>query len=40
MNCFKVLYFSYKCYLINILRKEFNFLGMFLIFNVKDKKSV
>ncbi|WQS99733.1 ribosome biogenesis GTPase Der [Helicobacter pylori] len=39
MNRPKALHFSYKRYLINILRKEFNFLGTPLILNAKDKKS-
>ncbi len=39
MNRPKALHFSYKRYLINTLRKEFNFLGTPLILNVKDKKS-
>lgn len=39
MNRPKALHFSYKRYLINTLRKEFNFLGMPLILNAKDKKS-
>lgn len=39
MNRPKALHFSYKRYLINTLRKEFNFLGTPLIFNAKDKKS-
>ncbi|RVY38272.1 ribosome biogenesis GTPase Der [Helicobacter pylori] len=39
MNCPKALHFSYKRYLINTLRKEFNFLGTPLILNAKDKKS-
>ncbi|NHB48998.1 ribosome biogenesis GTPase Der [Helicobacter pylori] len=38
MNRPKALHFSYKRYLINTLRKEFNFLGTPLILNVKDKK--
>ncbi|WRA80149.1 ribosome biogenesis GTPase Der [Helicobacter pylori] len=40
MNRPKALHFSYKRYLINTLRKEFNFLGTPLILNAKDKKSV
>ncbi|CAJ99959.1 ribosome biogenesis GTPase Der [Helicobacter acinonychis] len=40
MNRPKALHFSYKRYLINTLRKEFNFLGTPLIINAKDKKSV
>ncbi|BAW65555.1 ribosome biogenesis GTPase Der [Helicobacter pylori] len=40
MNRPKALHFSYKRYLINTLRKEFNFLGTPLILNTKDKKSV
>ncbi|WQW49998.1 ribosome biogenesis GTPase Der [Helicobacter pylori] len=39
MNRPKALHFSYKRYLINTLRKEFNFLGTPLILNAKDKKS-
>ncbi len=39
MNRSKALHFSYKRYLINTLRKEFNFLGTPLILNAKDKKS-
>ncbi|GAA6927312.1 ribosome biogenesis GTPase Der [Helicobacter pylori] len=39
MNRPKALHFSYKRYLINALRKEFNFLGTPLILNAKDKKS-
>ncbi|WRD03610.1 ribosome biogenesis GTPase Der [Helicobacter pylori] len=39
MNRPKSLHFSYKRYLINTLRKEFNFLGTPLILNAKDKKS-
>ncbi|AFI05357.1 ribosome biogenesis GTPase Der [Helicobacter cetorum] len=39
MNRPKALHFSYKRYLINTLRKEFNFLGTPLIINAKDKKS-
>lgn len=39
MNRPKALHFSYKRYLINTLRKEFNFLGTPLILNTKDKKS-
>ncbi|GAA9429196.1 ribosome biogenesis GTPase Der [Helicobacter pylori] len=39
MNRPKALHFSYKRYLINTLRREFNFLGTPLILNVKDKKS-
>ncbi|RVZ04077.1 ribosome biogenesis GTPase Der [Helicobacter pylori] len=39
MNRPKALHFSYKRYLINTLRKEFNFLGTPLILNSKDKKS-
>ncbi len=39
MNCPKALHFSYKRYLINTLRKEFNFLGTPLILKAKDKKS-
>ncbi|EJB14698.1 ribosome-associated GTPase EngA [Helicobacter pylori CPY1313] len=39
MNRPKALHFSYKRYLINTLRKEFNFLGTPLIFNAKDKKA-
>ncbi|WRA00817.1 ribosome biogenesis GTPase Der [Helicobacter pylori] len=39
MNRPKTLHFSYKRYLINTLRKEFNFLGTPLILNAKDKKS-
>ncbi|PUD32720.1 ribosome biogenesis GTPase Der [Helicobacter pylori] len=39
MNRPKALHFSYKRYLINTLRKEFNFLGVPLILNAKDKKS-
>ncbi len=39
MNRPKALHFSYKRYLINTLRKEFNFLGAPLILNAKDKKS-
>lgn len=39
MNRPKALHFSYKRYLINTLRKEFNFLGTALILNAKDKKS-
>ncbi|MGN8469974.1 ribosome biogenesis GTPase Der [Helicobacter pylori] len=38
MNRPKALHFSYKRYLINTLRKEFNFLGTPLILNAKDKK--
>ncbi|WP_104713562.1 ribosome biogenesis GTPase Der [Helicobacter cetorum] len=38
MNRPKSLHFSYKRYLINTLRKEFNFLGTPLIINAKDKK--
>ncbi|MBM0607234.1 ribosome biogenesis GTPase Der [Helicobacter pylori] len=40
MNRPKALHFSYKRYLINTLRKGFNFLGTPLILNAKDKKSV
>ncbi|MGL2388000.1 ribosome biogenesis GTPase Der [Helicobacter pylori] len=40
MNRPKALHFSYKRYLINTLREEFNFLGTPLILNAKDKKSV
>ncbi|GAA9234291.1 ribosome biogenesis GTPase Der [Helicobacter pylori] len=40
MNRPKALHFSYKRYLINTLRKEFNFLGTPLILNAKDKRSV
>ncbi|GAA9661019.1 ribosome biogenesis GTPase Der [Helicobacter pylori] len=40
MNRPKALHFSYKRYLINTLRKEFNFLGTPLILNAKDKKSI
>ncbi|NHB54748.1 ribosome biogenesis GTPase Der [Helicobacter pylori] len=40
MNRPKALHFSYKRYLINTLRKEFNFLGTPLILNAKDKKGV
>ncbi|GAA7472002.1 ribosome biogenesis GTPase Der [Helicobacter pylori] len=39
MNRPKALHFSYKRYLINTLRKEFNFLGTPLILNAKDKKA-
>ncbi|WQZ17707.1 ribosome biogenesis GTPase Der [Helicobacter pylori] len=39
MNRPKALHFSYKRYLINTLRKEFNFLGTPLILNARDKKS-
>ncbi|RVY21995.1 ribosome biogenesis GTPase Der [Helicobacter pylori] len=39
MNRPKALHFSYKRYLINTLRKEFNFLGTPLILNAKDKKN-
>ncbi|AEN17015.1 GTP-binding protein Der [Helicobacter pylori SNT49] len=39
MNRPKALHFSYKRYLINTLRKEFNFLGTPLILNAKNKKS-
>ncbi|GAA9472555.1 ribosome biogenesis GTPase Der [Helicobacter pylori] len=39
MNRPKALHFSYRRYLINTLRKEFNFLGTPLILNAKDKKS-
>ncbi|GAA9929043.1 ribosome biogenesis GTPase Der [Helicobacter pylori] len=39
MNRPKALHFSYKRYLINTLRKEFNFLGTPLILNAKDKRS-
>ncbi|MFT2645038.1 ribosome biogenesis GTPase Der [Helicobacter pylori] len=39
MNRPKALHFSYKRYLINTLRKEFNFLGTPLILNAKDKKT-
>ncbi len=39
MNRPKAFHFSYKRYLINTLRKEFNFLGTPLILNAKDKKS-
>ncbi|MGL2807878.1 ribosome biogenesis GTPase Der [Helicobacter pylori] len=39
MNRPKALHFSYKRYLINTLRKEFNFLGTPLILSAKDKKS-
>ncbi|WQY25835.1 ribosome biogenesis GTPase Der [Helicobacter pylori] len=39
MNRPKALHFSYKRYLINTLRKKFNFLGTPLILNAKDKKS-
>ncbi len=39
MNRPKALHFSYKRYLINTLRKEFNFLGTPLILNAKYKKS-
>lgn len=39
MNRPKALHFSYKRYLINTLRREFNFLGTPLILNAKDKKS-
>ncbi|WP_121029089.1 ribosome biogenesis GTPase Der [Helicobacter pylori] len=39
MNRPKALHFSYKRYLINTLRKEFNFSGTPLILNAKDKKS-
>ncbi|MCQ2643768.1 ribosome biogenesis GTPase Der [Helicobacter pylori] len=39
MNRPKALHFSYKRYLINTLRKEFNFLGTPLILKAKDKKS-
>ncbi|GAA8003356.1 ribosome biogenesis GTPase Der [Helicobacter pylori] len=39
MNRPKALHFSYKRYLINTLRKEFNFLGTPLILDAKDKKS-
>ncbi|MFP6182147.1 ribosome biogenesis GTPase Der [Helicobacter pylori] len=39
MNRPKALHFSYKRYLINTLRKEFNFLGTPLILNAEDKKS-
>ncbi len=39
MNRPKALHFSYKRYLINTLRKEFDFLGTPLILNAKDKKS-
>ncbi len=39
MNRPKALHFSYKRYLINTLRKEFNFLGTPVILNAKDKKS-
>ncbi|WRE24330.1 ribosome biogenesis GTPase Der [Helicobacter pylori] len=40
MNRPKALHFSYKRYLINTLRKEFNFLGTPLILNAKDKKAL
>ncbi|WP_033619932.1 ribosome biogenesis GTPase Der [Helicobacter pylori] len=39
MNRPKALHFSYKRYLINTLRKEFNFLGTPLILKAKDKKN-
>ncbi len=39
MNRPKALHFSYKRYLINTLRREFNFLGTPLILNARDKKS-
>lgn len=39
MNRPKALHFSYKRYLINTLRKEFNFLGTPLILNARDKKN-
>ncbi len=39
MNRPKALHFSYKRYLINTLRKEFNFLGTPIILNAKDKKN-
>ncbi len=39
MNRPKALHFSYKRYLINTLRKEFNFSGTPLILNAKDKKN-